>query len=73
MGLLSWFKAKKKEPETPVKLEETPAQEEPAQANLPICDLCQEQIHEKPAAWAGAVMHKKCMRKVRRHPERYVK
>ena len=76
MGLLSWFKAKKKELEAEKvepSVEETPAQEEPAQANLPLCDLCGEQIHEKPTVWAGATMHKKCMRKIRRHPEKYVK
>lgn len=78
MGLLSWFKARKaeeikEEPKTPEKLEETPAPEEPAQADLPLCDLCGEQIHEKPTVWASATMHKKCMRKIRRHPEKYVK
>jgi len=79
MKLFDIFRKKKvagipEEPkESPGKPEVQPP--EMAKANLPLCNLCNCEIHDKPIIFKYNNMkhpfHKKCMRQIRRHPERY--
>lgn len=70
MGLFDIFR-KKKEEET---VEAAPQVKEEV-STLPKCIFCGSEIHEKPQKfnYGGKVslLHKRCFRKIRRHPERY--